>query len=130
MCADYQDQVLRGVKCKRIQCDECWSFCYAKQKNVPEEKRGQFGYGDIWTWVAIDAQTKLVPSFMVGNRDAQSARMFIDDLAGRLAHRIQLTTDGLRVYADAVEGAFGADRALSRPGRLPMSWRPKCRQAS
>ncbi|MGH9453205.1 MAG: IS1 family transposase, partial [Terriglobia bacterium] len=82
-CADYQDKALRNLNCKRIQCDECWSFCYAKQKNVPEEKRGRFGYGDIWTWVAIDADTKLVPSFMVGNRDLQSARMFIDDLASR-----------------------------------------------
>ncbi|HEV2495045.1 MAG TPA: IS1 family transposase [Terriglobia bacterium] len=108
-CADYQDRTLRGLKCKPLQCDECWSFCYSKQKNVPDKKRGQFGYGDIWTWVAIDADTKLVPSFMVGNRDGQSARMFIDDLAGRLAHRVQLTTDGPKVYVDAVEGAFGAD---------------------
>jgi len=108
-CAEYQDRVLRGLKCKRIQCDECWSFCYAKEKNVPAEKKGQFGYGDVWTWVAIDAQTKLVPSFMVGNRDAQSANMFIDDLASRLSSRVQLTTDGLRVYLEAVEGAFGCD---------------------
>jgi IS1 family transposase len=109
VCADYQDRTLRNLMCKRIQCDECWSFVYAKQKNVPEEKRGRFGFGDVWTWVAIDAQTKLVPSFLVGNRDLQSARIFIDDLAGRLAHRIQLTTDGLRVYLDAVEGSFGSE---------------------
>jgi IS1 family transposase len=108
-CADYQDSALRGLKCKRIQCDECWSFCYAKQKNVPADKKGQFGFGDVWTWVAIDADTKLVPSFMVGNRDLQSARLFIDDLAGRLTNRIQLTTDGLRVYLDAVEGSFGSE---------------------
>ena|GEM_PF-51819 len=108
-CADYQDRTLRNLKCKRIQCDECWSFVYAKQKNVPQEKRGQFGYGDVWTWVAIDADTKLVPSFMIGNRDLRSARMFIDDLAGRLKNRIQLTTDGLRVYLDAVDGAFGCE---------------------
>ncbi|HEV2498121.1 MAG TPA: IS1 family transposase [Terriglobia bacterium] len=108
-CAEYQDKVLRGLKCKRIQCDECWSFCYAKEKNVPEEKRGQFGYGDVWTWVAIDADTKLVPSFMVGNRDALSARMFIEDLASRLDSRVQLTTDGLKVYINAVEDAFGAN---------------------
>jgi len=107
-CADYQDRVFRNLKCKRIQCDEIWAFVYAKQKNIPAEKRGQFGYGDVWTWTAIDADTKLVPSFMVGNRDAQSARTFIDDLAGRLRNRIQLTTDGLRVYLEAVEGAFGA----------------------
>jgi IS1 family transposase len=108
-CADYQDKVLRNLKCKRIQCDECWSFVYAKAKNVPTDKRGKFGYGDVWTWVAIDADTKLVPSFMVGNRDAKSAKMFIDDLAGRLTSRVQLTTDGLRVYLEAIEGAFGCE---------------------
>lgn len=108
-CADYQDRALRGLRCRRIQCDECWSFVYAKAKNVPEEKRGHFGYGDVWTWVAIDADTKLVPSFIIGNRDLQTARMFIDDLASRLQSRIQLTTDGLRVYLEAVEGAFGSE---------------------
>ncbi len=108
-CADYQDKALRNLNCKRIQCDECWSFVYAKEKNVPEEKRGRFGYGDVWTWVAIDAGTKLVPSFLVGKRDLQSARMFIDDLAGRLANRIQLTTDGLRVYVNAIEDSFGCE---------------------
>jgi hypothetical protein len=107
--ADYQDRMLRNLKCKRIQCDEIWQFCYAKEKNVPAEKKGQFGYGDVWTWVAIDADTKLVPSFMVGNRDAQSATMFIDDLKRRLANRVQLTTDGLKVYLEAVEGAFGCE---------------------
>ncbi|MGA2985244.1 MAG: IS1 family transposase [Terriglobia bacterium] len=108
-CADYQDRTLVNLNCKRIQCDECWSFVYVKQKNVPATMKGQFGFGDVWTWVAIDAQTKVVPSFMVGNRDLRSARMFIDDLAGRLASRIQLTTDGLRVYLDAVEGSFGSE---------------------
>ena len=108
-CADYQDQVFHNLKCRRIQCDEIWAFCYAKKKNVPAELKGKFGYGDVWTWVAIDADTKLVPAFMVGNRDARSARMFIEDLASRLAHRVQLTTDGLKVYLEAVEGAFGCD---------------------
>ena len=108
-CADYQDRSLRNLKCKRIQCDECWTFCYAKQKNVPDDKRGQFGYGDIWTWVAMDADTKLVPSFMVGNRDLQTARLFMDDLKSRLVSRVQHTTDGLRVYLDAVEGSFGSE---------------------
>jgi len=108
-CADYQDRTLRNLKCKRIQCDEIWQFCYAKEKNVPADKKGKFGYGDVWTWVAIDADTKLVPSFLVGNRDAKSAAMFIDDLASRLANRVQLTTDGLRVYLEAVEGAFGCN---------------------
>jgi IS1 family transposase len=108
-CAEYQDKALRNLKCERIQCDEIWQFCYAKEKNVPEELRDKFGIGDVWTWVAIDADTKLVPSFTLGNRDAETARTFIEDLAGRLANRVQITTDGLRVYLDAVEGAFGAD---------------------
>jgi IS1 family transposase len=108
-CAEYQDRTLRNLKCKRIQCDEICAFCYAKEKNVPADKKGQFGYGDVWTWTAIDGDTKLVPSFMVGNRDARCARTFIDDLASRLASRVQLTTDGLKVYLEAVEGAFGSD---------------------
>lgn len=108
-CAEYQDQALRGLKCKRIKCDECWSFCYAKDKNLPADKQGKFRFGSVWTWVAIDADTKLAPSFIVGNRDAVSAKMFIDDLASRLASRVQLTTDGLKVYLEAVKGAFGAD---------------------
>lgn len=108
-CMEYQGNALRNLKCKRIQCDEIWAFCYAKDKNVPADKLGQFGFGSVWTWVAIDADTKLVPSFMVGNRDARSATMFIEDLAGRLGNRVQLTTDGLRVYLNAIEGAFGSD---------------------
>jgi IS1 family transposase len=108
-CAEYQDKALRSLKCKRIQCDEIWQFCYAKEKNVPEELRDKFGFGDVWTWVAIDADTKLVPSFTLGNRDMETARTFIEDLASRLASRVQLTTDGLKVYLEAVEGAFGAD---------------------
>jgi IS1 family transposase len=108
-CAEYQDKALRNLSCKRLQCDECWSFCYAKDKNLPASKQGKFGFGSVWTWVAIDADTKLVPSFMVGNRDFLSAKMFIDDLASRLKNRVQLTTDGLRVYLEAVEGSFGAD---------------------
>jgi IS1 family transposase len=108
-CAEYQDKVMRGLTCKRVQCDEIWAFVGAKDKNVPADKQGKFGYGSVWTWVAIDADTKLIPSFTVGNRDAASARMLIEDLASRLKTRIQLTTDGLRAYAEAVEGAFGAD---------------------
>lgn len=107
--ADYQDRIFRDLNCKRVQCDEIWAFCYAKQKNVPEEKKGRFGFGDVWTWVAIDADTKLIPSFTVGNRDAASARQLIEDLKGRLKSRIQLTTDGLKVYADAVENSFGSE---------------------
>jgi IS1 family transposase len=107
VCLEYQDKALRNLTCKRIQCDECWSFCYAKQKNVPEDKKNTFGYGDVWTWVAMDADTKLVPSFMVGSRNSQAAKTFMDDLASLLANRVQLTTDGHRAYLEAVEGAFG-----------------------
>jgi IS1 family transposase len=108
-CAEYQDKAIRNVTCKRIQCDEIWQFCYAKQRNVPADKQGQFGYGDVWTWVAIDPDTKLVLSFTLGTRGAQTAKRFMDDLAGRLANRVQLTTDGHRVYLQAVEDAFGKD---------------------
>ena len=106
-CAEYQDKALGNLKRKRIQCDEIWSFCYAKEKNVPEDKRGQFGYCDVWTWVAIDADTKLVASFMVGTRGSRTPEAFMDDLASRLSNRVQLTTDGHRVYFEAVENAFG-----------------------
>lgn len=108
-CEQYQDRTLRDLKCKRIRCDEIWSFCYAKAKNLPEKYADAFGYGDVWTWTAIDADTKLVPSWLVGRRDGWTAMTFIRGLAGRLAHRIQLTTDGHKVYLEAVEGAFGAD---------------------
>jgi IS1 family transposase len=108
-CAEYQDKTLRGLNCRRLQCDEIWQFCYAKSKNVPMEKQGQFGYGDVWTWVALDAETKLVPTWAVGLRDARTAHYFIQDLASRLSNRVQLTTDGNRVYLQAVESAFGAD---------------------
>jgi len=108
-CDEYQRRVFRNLPCKRIQCDEVWSFCYAKAKNVPAEKQGQFGFGDVWTWVAICADTKLVPSWCVGTRGAGSAFEFVHDLAGRLANRVQLTTDGHRVYLEAVESAFGSE---------------------
>ena len=108
-CAEYQDRVLRNLTCKRIQCDELWNFCYAKEKNVPDEMKGKFGVGDVWTWVAIDADTKLIASYLVGKRDGGYAFQFINDLASRLSHRIQLTTDGHRAYLTAVENTFGAD---------------------
>jgi IS1 family transposase len=108
-CAKMQDERLRDLPCQRVQCDEIWSFVYAKAKNVPAEKQGQFGYGDVWTWVAIDADTKLVPSWRVGPRDAATAYELMQDLAGRLRNRVQLTTDGHRPYLAAVEDAFGAD---------------------
>lgn len=108
-CAEFQDNALRNLTCRRIQCDEIWSFVGAKQKNVPEERRGEFGVGDVWTWTAIDADTKLIASWMVGSRDGDAARAFMGDLAPRLANRVQLTTDGHRVYLDAVEEAFAWD---------------------
>jgi hypothetical protein len=91
-CAEYQDKVLRNLPCKRIQCDEIWNFCYAKDKNVPSDKQGQFGFGSVWTWAAIDAETKLIPSWQVGSRDAGTAFAFMHDLASRLRNRVQLTT--------------------------------------
>jgi IS1 family transposase len=108
-CAAYQDRVFQALPSRRIQCDEIWSFCYAKQKNVPTDKLGTFGYGDVWTWTAMDADTKLVPCWLVGRRDAGCAHALIQDLASRLVHRVQLTTDGNRVYLSAVEDAFGTE---------------------
>jgi IS1 family transposase len=108
-CREYQDRMLRNLTCKKIQCDEAWSFCYAKEKNLPEELKGKLGFGDVWTWTAIDADTKLIASYLVGGRSASYARKFIDDLASRLAHRVQLTTDGHKAYLTAVESAFGAE---------------------
>ncbi|MGE0735105.1 MAG: IS1 family transposase [Alphaproteobacteria bacterium] len=106
-CSEYQDKALRNLTCKRLQLDEIWSFVYAKQKNVPENKKGSAG--DIWTWTAIDADTKLIASWMVGDRSGDTARIFVADLASRLANRVQITTDGHRVYLDAVDAAFGID---------------------
>jgi IS1 family transposase len=108
-CNEYQNKTLRNLTCKKIQCDEIWSFCYAKEKNVPCDMRGQFGVGDVWTWTAIDADTKLIVSWRVGDRDADVANEFIQDLADRLSNRVQLTTDGHRVYWEAVEKAFGSN---------------------
>ena len=107
--SEYQDRVLVNLPCKRIQVDEAWAFCYAKQKNVPTAKAAPEGAGDIWTWVGLDADTKLVASWYVGGRDSEAAATFIDDLAPRLASRVQLTSDGHKPYLEAIEGAFGAD---------------------
>ncbi|VFN06849.1 MAG: DDE domain-containing protein, partial [Candidatus Kentron sp. G] len=108
-CLDYQDKAFRALSCKNIQCDEIWSFVYAKDKNVPEDKKDEFGYGDVWTWTAIDSDTKLVPCWHVDTRDGEAAKRFIDDLAGRLVNRVQLSTDGHSPYLEAVEGAFGSN---------------------
>ena len=106
VCAAYHDQYVISVKSKRIQCDEIWSFCYAKEKNVAKAIAAPEGAGDVWTWTAIDADTKLMVSWAVGDRTAECARAFMDDVAGRLASGVQLTSDGHQVYLDAVLGAF------------------------
>lgn len=110
----YQDHALRDLPCRTLQCDEIWAFCYAKQKNVPEEFQGQYGYGDVWTWTALCADTKLVPSWLVGERTVEDARAFMTDLERRLANRVQLTTDGHSAYLRAVDRAFkgGIDYAM------------------
>ena len=109
VCQSYADARLRDLSCQRLQIDEIWAFCYAKAKNVPADKRGRFGYGDVWTFAAIDADTKLVPSWLVGSRDVGCATELMQDLAGRLRSRVQITTDGLRAYIQATEEAFGGD---------------------
>ena len=105
-CAKYHDEHVRGLDSKVIQCDEIWSFVGMKEKNVPREKLGEFGYGDVWLWTALDADSKLIVSYMLGMRDAESARDFMFDVADRLANRVQLTTDGHKVYLKAVREAF------------------------
>lgn len=107
-CSDYQDRAMRNLTCQRVQVDECWAFCYAKAKNVtPEIAAKHPGAGDAWTWAAIDADSKLIPCWIVGPRDGVTARMFVGDLASRLANRIQLSSDSLPAYLNAVERAFG-----------------------
>ncbi|HEY3373531.1 MAG TPA: IS1 family transposase [Candidatus Aquicultor sp.] len=108
-CSDYQDKVMHDLPCKKLQFDEIWSFVYAKQKNVPEEHQGEYGYGDVWTWVALDADTKLVPSWLVGERNTADARAFVADVASRLRNKVQLTTDGYKPYLEAIEKSFGGD---------------------
>ena len=108
-CATYHDANVRNVKATRVQVDEIWSFTYAKQKNVATAKDAPEGAGDTWTWTALDADSKIILSYLVGGRDAEYAMWFMDDLRDRLASRVQLTSDGHRAYLQAVEGAFGAD---------------------
>src|SRR3954469_854771 len=109
VCAAFHDETVRGVKARRVQCDEIWSFAYCKQKNVKTAKAAPVDAGDVWTWTALDAETKLIVSYLVGDRDAECANAFMLDVLGRLATRVQLTTDGHKAYLEAVEGAFGAD---------------------
>jgi IS1 family transposase len=108
-CARFHDEAVRGVKAKRVHCDEIWSFCYAKAKNIPTAKAAPNNAGDVWTWVALDSNSKLIVSYLIGGRDAEYATAFTQDVADRLANRVQLTTDGHGPYLRAVEGAFGID---------------------
>lgn len=105
----YQDNVLRNLPCKRLELDEIWCFCYAKDKNLPESMRGMPGVGSIWTWTALDAESKLIVSWRLGARDAAKAHAFISDIKDRLANRVQMTTDGNRTYLEAIENSFGCD---------------------
>ncbi len=108
-CERYQDENVRGLTSKRVQADEIWSFVGCKAKNIPAERKGELGIGDAWTWTAICADTKLCISWAVGDRSAVTGRAFMEDVASRLSNRIQLTTDGHKVYLDAVERAFGSE---------------------
>lgn len=108
-CAAYHDEHVRNLNCERVQCDEIWSFIGCKQKNVDSTKNAQTFAGDVWTWTSIDADSKLICNWFVGGRNAEFANIFMQDLADRLAHRVQMTTDGHKAYLNAIEGAFGAD---------------------
>lgn len=108
-CARYQDEHLVNLSCQRIECDEIWNFCYSKEANVPLDKKNQFGIGDVWTFVGIDATSKLIVSWLVGERDPDYAYVFLKDIKERVTNRIQLSTDGHRMYYEAVEGAFAGD---------------------
>lgn len=108
-CNLYQAQALVNLPCRRIECDEIWAFCYAKERNVAPADKGVLGFGDVYTWTGLCADTKLMVSYMVGRRDAETGAAFIDDLASRLANRVQLTTDGFRAYLTAVAESFGGD---------------------
>jgi len=108
-CAAYHDEYVRGVQVARVQCDEIWSFCYAKQKNLPTAQAAPDGAGDVWTWTALDSDSKMILAWEVGDRSAETALEFMDNLRSRLANRVQLTTDGHHAYFEAVEGAFGGD---------------------
>jgi IS1 family transposase len=108
-CIAYQDEHLRNLNCRRLEIDELWSFVGAKEKNVPADKKNTGEMGDAWTWVSICADSKLIPAWYIGSRDSEAAMIFMDDLAKRLAHRVQITTDGHKPYLEAIEGAFGAD---------------------
>ena len=108
-CAAYHDKTVRNVTAQRVQCDEIWAFCYAKEKNVARARSAPRGAGDVWTWTALDSDSKMILSYEVGDRSGATAIELMDDLRGRLANRVQLTTDGYKAYLEAVEGALGGD---------------------
>src|SRR5258707_11451450 len=117
-CLEYQDRVMVNLTCKLLQVDEVWSFTYAKQKNITERLKFKKGIGDTWTWIVMDSQTKLVPCWHVGKRTGIAAYTFINKLAPRLASRVQLTSDGLNAYVEAVEGAFGSNNYFAQLVKL------------
>jgi IS1 family transposase len=126
--AEYQYATIRNLPCKRVQVDEIWSFCYAKAKNVEKAKAAPEGAGDVWTWTAICSDTKIIPSWLVGTRDADCEKDFIEDVASRMGSRIQLTSDGYKPYLEAVEGAFGADvdyAMLVKSYGTPIEWQKR-----
>lgn len=123
-CKAYHDKHVRGLKSKRIQCDEIWAFVAMKQKNVPQARKGEFGVGDVWTWTALDSDSKLMVAYMVGSRDAGYATEFMHDVADRIDNRIQLTTDGHKAYLEAVEDAFGGDIDYAKLVKIYGAERP------
>ena len=108
-CFKFQNKIFNNLPCKRIEVDEIWTFCKMKEKNVPLDRKGELGVGDVYTWVALCPDTKIVPCYLVGNRDMEHAKAFMEDLASRIKHRIQLTSDGFNAYLDAVDDAFGSN---------------------
>jgi IS1 family transposase len=108
VCAAYHDEHVRNVPIKRVQCDEIWSFCYGKDRNISDERKAE-GAGSLWTWTALDADSKLIVSYLCGGRDATWAKLFMEDVASRLTTRVQITTDGHKAYVEAIEGAFGME---------------------
>jgi len=133
-CAAFHGETASNVKAERVQCDEIWSFCYAKARNVPTAKNAPGGSGDVWTWTALDADSKLIVGWLVGNRDAECANLFMQDVASRLANRVQLTTDGHNAYLYAVETVFGIDvdfaQLVNLYGAAPKSNTPEARYSS
>lgn len=122
-CTDYQDRALRDLQCEAVQCDEMWGFCYAKQKNVPEQFKGTPGYGDVWTWVAFCADTKLVPTWLVGERTLNDCWTFLEDLRERMRYRIQLSTDAHQTY----RGRSHSSSAATSTGRRSSSTTSRAR---